>query len=101
MNKRFWRLALVAGMAFILTGCGNKETRQALQKASALEDQKQYYDANAVLMDALQARESKIRRDAGLPEAGTAADSAASDALRKKELSDPEYIKLERAQVLL
>ena len=56
MNKRFWRLVLVAGTAVILAGCGNKETKEALQKAAALGDQKQYQDANNVLVEALQTR---------------------------------------------
>jgi HEAT repeat protein len=87
---------LVAGTAVILTGCGNKETKEALQKATALEDQKQYYDANNVLLDALQARETKIRADAGTP-----ADPTATDVLAKKVASDSEILKMERAQIPL
>src|ERR1019366_7524049 len=93
MNKCFWRLVLVAGTAVILAGCGNKETKEALQKAGALEDQKQYQDANNVLVEALRARETKIRADAGAPP-----DQAASDVLNKKVQSDPEILKLERGQ---
>jgi HEAT repeat protein len=96
MNTCFWRFALVAGTAVILAGCGNKETKEALQKASALEDQKQYEDANNILVDALREREAGIRADAGTP-----ADQAASDALSQKVQSDPEILKLERAQIPL
>jgi len=96
MNKCLWRLVLVAGTALILAGCGNKETKEALQKAGALEDQKQYEDANNVLVDALQARETKIRADAGTP-----ADQAAADALSKEVQSDSEILKLERGQIPL
>jgi HEAT repeat protein len=96
MNKCFWRLVLVAGTAAILAGCGNKETKEALQKAAALEDQKQYQDANNILVDALQARETKIRADVGTP-----ADPTAADELNKKVQSDSEILKMERAQIPL
>ena len=95
MNKCFWRFVLVAGAAMILVGCGNKQTKEALEKAGTLENQKQYADANDVLVDALQAREAQIRADAGSP-----ADSAA-DALLLKVESDPEILKMERAQIPL
>jgi HEAT repeat protein len=94
MNKSVWRLALVVGTATFLASCGNKETKEALDKSANLENQKQYYDANNVLMDALQARETKIRGDAGSP-----TDQAAIDALRKQVQADPEIIKMERAQI--
>ncbi len=96
MNKCFWRLVLVAGTAVILAGCGNKETKEALDKATALENQKQYHDANNVLVEALQAREAKIRADAGTP-----TDPTVIDALNKKVQADPEILKLERAQIPL
>jgi HEAT repeat protein len=96
MNKCFWRLVLVAGTAVILAGCGNKETKEALDKAATLETQKQYQDANNILVDALQAREAKIRADAGTP-----ADQAAADALSKKVQADSEILKMERAQIPL
>ena len=96
MNKCFWRLVLVAGTAVILAGCGNKETKEALQKAAALENQKEFQEANAILVDGLQARETKIRADAGTP-----ADQAAADALAKKVASDSEILKMERAQIPL
>jgi HEAT repeat protein len=91
MKKSFRRLALAACGAMALAGCGNKETRQALDKASDLEKQQQFADANAVLVDALQAREAKIRAAAG--------SSADSDALKQKVESDSEILKLERAWV--
>jgi HEAT repeat protein len=87
---------LVAGIAAILSGCGNKETQQALQNATTLEDQKQYQDANNVLVEALRKREAKIRADTSAP-----ADQAASDALLKQVQSDPEILKLECAQIPL
>lgn len=96
MNKSFWRLVLVGGTAMILAGCGNKETKEALGKAAALEDQKQYQEANDILVEALQAREAKIRADAGTP-----ADPTAADALTKQVQSDPEILKMERAQIPL
>jgi len=96
MNKCFWRFVLVAGTAVLLTGCGNKETKEALQKTTALEGQKQYQEANNVLLETLQARETKIRAEAGTP-----GDQAAADALSKKVASDLEILKLERAQIPL
>jgi HEAT repeat protein len=94
MNMSFRRLVFVAGTVMIMAGCANKETKDALQKANGLEDQKQYQDANNVLLDALRARETRIRADAGTP-----ADQAASDALAKRVQSDSEFLKLERAQI--
>ncbi len=82
--------------AAALAGCGNKETKEALEKAGTLESQKQYLDANNILVDALQAREAQIRADAGTP-----ADQTATDALNKKVGSDPEILKMERAQIPL
>jgi HEAT repeat protein len=96
MNKCFWRLAFVTGSALILAGCGNKATRDALDKAATLENQKQYQEANNVLVDALQAQEARIRADAGTP-----ADQAAADALNKKVQADSEILKMERAQIPL
>jgi CDP-glycerol glycerophosphotransferase (TagB/SpsB family) len=95
MHKSVWRLALVIGMASILAGCGNKETKEALEKSANLESQKQYYDANNVLMDALQARETKIRGDNGTQPT----EQTEIDALRKKVQSDPEILKMERRWV--
>jgi HEAT repeat protein len=96
MKMCFRRLVLVVGTAVILAGCGNKETKEAMEKAAALENQKQYHDANNILVEALQAREAKIRADAGTP-----ADSTAADALNKKVQSDSEILKMERAQIPL
>ena len=79
-----------------LAGCGNKETKEALQKASVLEDEKQYEDANTVLIDALEARETKIRAGLSAP-----TDPDAADALTKKVQSDPEILKMERAQITI
>jgi HEAT repeat protein len=96
MNKSYWRVALLASGAMILAACGNKETKEALDKSSDLEKQQQFSDANDVLIRALQAREAKIRAAAGNP-----ADQAAADALKKKVLADSEILKMERAQVPL
>ena len=96
MNKSVWRLVLVLGTTVLLAGCGNKETKEALTKAQTLEDQKQYQDANDILVDALRAREAIIRADAG-----TNADPAVADALNKKVQNDPEILKMERAQIPL
>jgi HEAT repeat protein len=96
MTKCFWRLALVVGTAAVLSGCGHKETREALAKSDSLRQQKEYQDANNVLVDALRAREDKIRAEVGTP-----ADSAAADVLTKKVEADFEILKLERAQIPL
>lgn len=96
MNKSVWRLALVIGLVVALAGCGNKETKEALQKTSDFEAQKKYVDANRVLMDALKARETQLRGDTPAP-----TEQADVDALRKKVKSDGEFLKLEREQVRL
>jgi len=80
--------------ALTLAGCGNKETKEALQKASALEEQQQYLDANNVLVEALQAREAKIHANSGTP-----TDQKEADDLTKKVQSDSEILKMERAQI--
>lgn len=94
MKKSFWRAALVAGGAMTLAACGNKQTKDTLDKVADLEKQQQYTDANNVLIEALQARESQIRTAAGSP-----SDSAALDALKKKVQADSEILKMERAWV--
>jgi len=94
MNKSFWRAALVACGAMSLAACGNKETKDALDKADDLEKQQQFADANTILVDALQSREAKIRDAAGNP-----TDPAALDALKKKIASDSEILRMERAWV--
>jgi len=108
MNKCFWRLLLVAGAATLLAGCGNKETKEALDKAATLEDQKQYQDANNILVAALQAREARIRGEIGEPPPVDSNDldavkkaQADADALTKKVQADPEILKMERAQIPL
>jgi len=96
MNKSFWRVAMLVGGALVLAACGSRETKEALDKSSDLEKQKQYGDASKVLVAALQARESKIRAAAGNP-----TDQAAADALKKKVQADSEILKMERAWILL
>ncbi len=96
MKKCFCRLLLVACTALTLVGCGNKETKEALSRASTFENLKQYQDANNVLVDALQARETKIRSENPTP-----SDTASSNALTQKVQADPEILKLERAQVAI
>jgi HEAT repeat protein len=96
MNRSVWRLALVFGTAMLLAACGNKETKEALSKSDGLAKQKEYQDANQVLVAALQAREDEIRGEAGTP-----TDAAANDALRAKVKSDPEILKMERSQLPL
>ncbi len=96
MNKRFGCFAWVACLTLALAGCGeNKETRAALDKAKVLEDQQQYQEANSVLVNALEARETEVR--------GTTppTDPDALAALGKKVQSDPEILKMERAQIRL
>jgi HEAT repeat protein len=92
MKKFLWRMALLACGAASLAGCGNKQTKDALDKTADLEKQQQYADANSVLVDALQSREDKIRTAAGNP-----TDPTALDALKKKVQSDSEILKMERA----
>ncbi len=96
MHMSFRRLFLVACVTMALTGCGNKETKEALTKAGALEDQKQYQDANTVLLEALQARVRQIRTSNP-----PTTDEASIDALSKKTQADPEILKLERAQIVI
>jgi HEAT repeat protein len=96
MNKCFWRVLLVACAVLPLGGCGkreSKETTDALQKASALEAQNQYQEANSALIDALRAREGKIRP------ATPPTDQGEIDAETKQVESDPEILKMERAQI--
>ncbi len=90
----FRRAAMLACGTMALAGCGNKETKSALEKSAELEKQQQFADANNVLVDALQSRETKIKADAGNP-----TDPAGLDALKKQVQSDGEILKLERAWV--
>ncbi len=85
---------MVVCAAMAVTGCGNRETKEALQRATSLADQKQYQDAKDVLVEALRAREAKIRADAPAP-----SDQTAADTLTKKVQVDSEILKLERAQI--
>ncbi len=96
MKKSFWRAALLAGGAMTLVACGNKETKVALDKADDLEKQQHFDEADTVLVNALQAREAKLKDAAGNP-----TDPTALDDLKKKIQSDPEILKLERAWVAL
>jgi HEAT repeat protein len=78
-----------------LAGCGNRETKEALQRVTILANLKQYEDANDVLVQALRAREAQIKG----PDAP--ADSDAAEALAKKVQADSEILKMERAQIPL
>lgn len=93
LSRRF--LAVVC-TALALAGCGNRETKEALQKSQALQDQKDYQGANTVLIQALRARESQLRNGAETP-----SDPTAADALTKKIEADPEILKMERAQIMI
>lgn len=88
------RILIVTCAVLTLAGCGSRETKEALNKASALESQGQYREANDLLINALNARENKIREAMGTP-----ADSKEADALNKKIQSDLEILKMERAQI--
>jgi HEAT repeat protein len=94
MKKFFWRAALLAGGAMTLAACGNKQTKDALDKATDLEKRQQFDEANIILVNALQDREAKITAAAGNP-----TDPAAVEALKKKVQSDSEILKMERAWV--
>ncbi len=94
MSSRFSRALLLACAALALAACSTRETKQALAKASQLESQQQYEDANDVLVDALRAREAKIRAASPQP-----TDTASIDALTKKVQADSEILKMERAQI--
>ena len=96
MTPCFRRAFFLSCAALALAGCSTRETKQALRKAADLENQQHYEDANNVLIDALKAREIKIR-------AGTTAptDAASVAALTKKVQTDSEILKMERAQIPL
>jgi HEAT repeat protein len=96
MRSRFSRLVLACPL-LLLAGCSSPETKQALTKANDLSAQQKYDDANVVLIDALRAREAKIR--SGEEDPGTDPDKIA--ALAKKVQSDPEILRMERAQLPL
>jgi HEAT repeat protein len=88
------RIVLAACIVVALAGCSSRETKEALQKATTLQEQKQYQDANSVLLDALRAREAKIRAASS-----SVNDRATADALTKKVQADSEILKMERAQI--
>jgi HEAT repeat protein len=94
MTLCFRRGLLLSCSVLALAACSTRETKQALQKASDLESQQHYDDANDVLVDALRAREAKIRARSDTP-----TDSASIDALTKKVQADSEILKMERAQI--
>lgn len=94
MISRFRRGLLLSCAALALAACSTRETKQALQQASDLEAQGHYEDANDVLVNALRAREAKIRAGSAAP-----TDSASIDALTKKVQADSEILKMERAQI--
>jgi HEAT repeat protein len=96
MISCFRRGLLLSCAALMLAACSTRETKQALQKAADLESQQHYEDANDVLVDALRARETKIRAGVEAP-----ADQASIDALTKKVQADSEILKMERAQIPL
>jgi HEAT repeat protein len=98
MRRRFCREAILACTLLALAGCSTRETTQALAQADSLASQQKYDDANDVLIDALRAREAKIRADSDQPQPAAA---AAIDALTKKVEADPEILKMERAQIPL
>lgn len=95
--------ALLALLAVTLTGCGNRETREAMQKAGDLEKQQQYQAADEVLVAAERAREAEIRdkASAGAGQNGADDRQIAVDDLTKKVQSDAEILKMERAQIPL
>jgi HEAT repeat protein len=97
MCSRFSCRLLLACTLLALVGCSTRETKQALAKANDLASQEQYDEANAVLIDALKAREVKIRAGTDL----SPTDTAAIDKLTKKVQSDSEILKMERAQIPL
>jgi HEAT repeat protein len=97
MRCRFSCRLLLACAFLALAGCSTRETKQALAKADDLASQQHYDEANAVLIDALKARENKIRGDTEIP----LTDTAAINALTRKVQADSEILKMERAQIPL
>jgi HEAT repeat protein len=96
MPRCFSRLLPLACAALAMTACSTRETKDALAKADGLAAQQHYDEANVVLIDALRAREEKIRGEGDAPQ-----DPDATAALRKKIQSDSEILKMERAQIPL
>jgi HEAT repeat protein len=97
MCSRFCCRLILACTLLTLVGCSTRETKQALAKAHDLAGQEHYDEANAVLINALKAREDKIRAGSDI----SPTDSAAIAALTKKVQADSEILKMERAQVPL
>lgn len=95
MKRHFRRLALAACGTLLLAACGDRHTRETIRKAGDLAQQKQYQEANALLIDALRAREAQVRAGAN------PATQAESDALLRKVQSDPQILEMERAQLPL
>jgi HEAT repeat protein len=95
--------ALLAVLAATLAGCGNRETREAMDKADALEKQQQYQAADEVLVAAERAREAEIRDKASSGTGQNGADDRqiAVDDLTRQVQSDPEILKMERRQIPL
>jgi HEAT repeat protein len=95
--------AVLALLAATLAGCGNRETREALQKAGDLEKQQQFQAADEVLVAAERAREAELRNKAPdtSSQAGSDDRQIAVDDLTKKVQADPEILKMERAQIPL
>jgi len=96
MRRCFSRNVILAGALLALAACSTRETKEALAQADKLSSQQKYEDANEVLIDALRARETKIRADIEPP-----TQQADIDALTKKVQADPEILKMERAQIPL
>ena len=87
------RTLLTAAACLLLAGCGNRATREAIEKARGQSDQKQYDEANATLIAAIKAREDELR--------GPDTAVADPDALAQKMQADPEILKLEREEIPL
>lgn len=96
MRRHFCRDILLACTLLALAGCSTRETKQALAQAESLAGQQKYEDANDVLIEALRAREARIRTNTEAP-----ARQADVDALTQKVQADPEILKMERAQIPL
>jgi HEAT repeat protein len=103
MKRSIRQGALLALLAGVLAGCGNRETRDAINKADDLEKQKQYQAADEALITAERAREAQIRAKAAASPDQPGADEhqIAIDDLTKKVQSDPEILKMERRQIPL
>jgi HEAT repeat protein len=96
MRRRLSRLLPLACAVLALAACSTRETKEAIAKADGLAAQQHYDEANSALIDALRAREEKIRA-----QSDDSRDGETTDALRKKIQSDSEILKMERAQIPL